>query len=219
MKMSGKAKSDTMRARSRSSLIRSRCASVRTADTSLTGCSDDLEIRILEARHMRANEREWRLDRFQRGVCVARVDMDAEWPATVAAQLEARKLLPQATTVFGVDEDVLLHEIGLDALRRAERNDLALVDDADRVGLLGLLQVVRREEDRGPALAPDRCQVLPQRSPARHIEAGGRLVEEQDFRTVHQAANDLELAAHATGECPDRLLDLVGDAEAPGGGL
>ena len=39
MKMSGNAKSDTIRARSRSSLMRSRCASVRTAATSLTGSS------------------------------------------------------------------------------------------------------------------------------------------------------------------------------------
>src|ERR1700687_3425608 len=58
MKISGKAKSDTMRARSRSSLMRSRWASVRTADTSLTGRSHDFEIRVLKARHVRAHEDE-----------------------------------------------------------------------------------------------------------------------------------------------------------------
>src|SRR3981081_2744598 len=79
MKMSGKAKSDTIRARSRSSLIRSRCASVRTADTSLTCCSDDLEIGVLKARHVRAHQRERRLDRFQRGVGMARGDVNPEW--------------------------------------------------------------------------------------------------------------------------------------------
>src|ERR1700716_541212 len=122
MKMSGKAKSDTMRARSRSSLIKSRCARARTADTSLTGCSDDLEIRVLEARHVRAHQRERRLDRFQRGVRMAGVDVNAERTVAVAAQLEARELLAQARAVFGVDQHVLLHEIGLDALRCAERD-------------------------------------------------------------------------------------------------
>src|SRR3979490_827846 len=167
MKMSGKAKSETMRARSRSSLIRSRCASVRTAETSLTGCSDDLEISVFEARHVRAHQRERRVDRLQRGVGMARVDVNAERTFAVASELEPRELIAQARAIVGVDEHVLLHEVGLDAIRRAERNDLALVDDADRVRLLGLLEVVRREEDRGAALAPDRGQVFPQRSSAR----------------------------------------------------
>src|SRR6266851_4127396 len=135
MKMSGNAKSDTMRARSRSSLMRSRCASVRTAATSLTDFAHYLEIRVLEARHVRAYERQRRVDRLERGVRVARVDVDAERPAAVTAQLETRELVAQPPAVLGIDEDVLLHQVGLDALRRTERDDLALVDDADRVGL------------------------------------------------------------------------------------
>src|SRR5439155_15530158 len=136
MKMSGNAKSDTMRARSRSSLMRSRCARVRTAATSLTDFSHDLQIRVLEARHVRAHERERGIDRLERGVRMTRVDMHAERAAAVTAELEAGELLAQPPAVLRVDEHVLLHQIRLDARRGAERDDLALVDDADRVGLL-----------------------------------------------------------------------------------
>ena len=56
-------------------------------------------------------------------------------------------------------------------------------------------------------------QVLPERAAARDIEPGRRLIEEQHLGSVHQAAHDLELAAHAAGERPHRLLDLVRDPE------
>src|SRR5438093_1065143 len=100
--MSGNAKSDTMRARSRSSLMRSRCARVRTAATSLTDFSHDLQIRVLEARHVRAHERERRIDRLERGVRMTRVDMHAERAATVTAELEAGELLAQPPAVLRI---------------------------------------------------------------------------------------------------------------------
>src|SRR6266851_2941940 len=146
-------------------------------------------------------------------MCVARVDVDAERPATVASQLEARELVAQPPAVLSVDEDVLLDQVGLDAIRRPERHDLALVDDADRVGLLSLLEIVRREEDRRAALASDRGEVLPERPAARYVEAGSWLVEKEDLRPMHEAADDLELASHAAGEGPHRLLELGRDAE------
>src|SRR5258705_2699877 len=106
--------------------------------------------------------------------------MDAERPVAVAAELEPTELLAQSRAVVGIDEHVFLHKVGLDAFRGAERDDLALIDDADRVGLLGLLEVMRRQEDRGAALSPDRREVFPQGSTAWNIEAGGGLIEEQD---------------------------------------
>src|SRR3990170_7113997 len=120
MKISGNAKSDTMRARSRSSLMRSRCASVRTAATSLTELPHDLEIRVLQARHVRAHEGERGLDGLQGRVRMTRVDVDPERSVAIAAQLEAREILAQPRAVFGVDDHVLPHEIRLDALRRSE---------------------------------------------------------------------------------------------------
>src|SRR5256885_10179347 len=118
MKMSGNAKSDTMRARSRSSLMRSRCARVRTAATSLTDFPHDLEIRVLETRHVRAHQRERRVDRLERGVRVTRVDGNAEWPAAVAAKLEAGKLPPQPPAGLRRDAHALPPPIRLDSVPR-----------------------------------------------------------------------------------------------------
>src|SRR6266542_1963204 len=148
MKMSGNEKSETMRVRSRSSFTKSRCAMARTADASLTGVTEDLEVRVLEARHVRADHGERRLDALESGVRVARVHVHAERAVTVARDLEPRELAPQARAIVAVDQHELLDEVGLDLLRGAERDDFAFVDDADRVRLLRLLEVVRRQEDR-----------------------------------------------------------------------
>ena len=65
------------------------------------------------------------------------------------------------------------------------------------VGLLSLVQLVRREADRDVVLPPKLTDVLPEAAPAGGVETAGRLVEEQDSRTVHKAPNDLQLASHA----------------------
>ena len=41
-----------------------------------------------------------------------------------------------------------LPTLRLERLRRVDRDDLAVVDDRDAVAVLGLVHVVRREEDR-----------------------------------------------------------------------
>src|SRR6266545_7125931 len=165
MKMSGNEKSATIRVRSRRSLTKSRWASVRTAESSLTRLRHDLQVRVFERRRVRAHQRERRVDGLQRGVRAARVDVQPERPIALRADLQSGELLAKPRAIVRVDQDVLLDELGLDALRRTEGHDLPLIDDADRVGLLGLLEVVRGEEDRRSALASDRSQVIPERAP------------------------------------------------------
>jgi hypothetical protein len=52
------------------------------------------------------------------------------------------------------DQQVLLDQVLLDVGRGAEGDDIAAVDDADGVGLLGLLEVVGGEELRWPRSSP-----------------------------------------------------------------
>ena len=63
---------------------------------------------------------------------------------------------------------------------RVEREQLAVVHDRDAVAeLVGLLHVVRGEQDRLPVgvqLAHD----VPERDAALRVKAGGRFVEEED---------------------------------------
>ena len=80
---------------------------------------------------------------------------------------------------------------------RALGDDPAAVDDPDVVGeLVGLLQVLGGEED-GRALVVQRAHLLPDRLAADRVEAGGRLVEEEDARLVDERGGEVEPAPHA----------------------
>ncbi len=86
----------------------------------------------------------------------------------------------------------------LQAGRRVEGHDAPLIDDGDAIAeLVGLLHVVRGEEDRLPVdvqLAED----LPQRDPALGIEASSGFIEEQHRRSVHHRSRHHEPLGHAT---------------------
>ncbi len=82
------------------------------------------------------------------------------------------------------------HRCGAQAVnetgRGVQREKPAIVDDAHPVGELGrLVHVVGGEHDRDAPLAqvPD---PVPDEQPGVRIQAGGRLVEEEHRRLVHQ---------------------------------
>ena len=83
---------------------------------------------------------------------------------------------------------------------RAERRQPAGVDDRDAVAVLGLVQVVRRDE-HGDAAARRASSISRQNCAARHrIDAAGRLVEKHDRRLVEDGAAEREPLAPAAGE-------------------
>ena len=90
---------------------------------------------------------------------------------------------------------------GIDALSFSGESsafELAVIDDRDAIAqLVGFVHVVRRDEDREVALLLDLLQHLPDGDARDRIEAGRRLVEEEDARLVDQAARDLDAAPHA----------------------
>ena len=78
----------------------------------------------------------------------------------------------------------------LERLGRALGDDPPAVDDPDAVGeLVGLLEVLGGEED-GRALVALRARTSSQSAAAAdRVEAGGRLVEEEDARARGRAAS------------------------------
>src|SRR5437773_10611081 len=213
MKISGKAKSATIRWRSRSSLMKSRWASARIAEASVTGSAHDLEVRVLEAGRVGLHDAERCLDAPEDRVDRVSVQLDLKGRAATRRVTESRELVAQSRSVGRVDEHVFLDEIPLDVVGCSERHDFALVDDADAVGLLGLLEIVRGEEDRGAARPPNLGEVLPEGAARRDVKAGRRLVEEQDLRIMQEAPHDLELPSHAAGKRLHGLVDIPRDAE------
>src|SRR5207253_2037528 len=86
-------------------------------------------------------------------------------------------------------------EAGLQLGRGALGDDPAVVDDGDAVGEpVGLLEVLRREEDSG-AVGHEVLDHAPQLAPAAGVEPGGRLVEEQHRRAVHERGGQVEAPA------------------------
>src|SRR5262249_5923974 len=91
--------------------------------------------------------------------------------------------------------------------RRTQGGDLAVVDDGQPVAQpIGLVHVVRADENREIAFAAQLLEQLPDDATALRIEPGGGLVEEEDARAVDEAARDLEPAAHAARVRPRRLV-------------
>jgi len=93
------------------------------------------------------------------------------------------------------------HAIALD--------DAAAVDDGDVAAqCLGLLQVVRGEDDGGAACI-DIAQEVPHRATDLDIDAGCRLIQDQQPRLVHERPGDHQPALHAAGERARHAIALV----------
>src|SRR5437016_5903698 len=86
---------------------------------------------------------------------------------------------------------------------RAGEDDAATVEQRDPVAhALHLIEVVRRQEDRGPVgfEAADHAEEFLRRM---RVERGRRLVEDRHARALHQDLGEAEALAHALRECPD----------------
>jgi hypothetical protein len=76
-----------------------------------------------------------------------------------------------------------------------------MIDDRDAVGhAIRFIHVVRSEKYGHLLAGVEMLHVGPHLIAALRIEAEGRLIEEQHFRRVQQAARDLEAAPHAAGK-------------------
>src|SRR2546423_8719587 len=97
--------------------------------------------------------------------------------------------------------------------RRADRDDLAASENRDAIGqALGLVEVVSREHDR-LAEAAEGAQRLPGLAARVRIEAGRRLVEEDQLRVADEGKAEVEAAALAAGEAPHELVALLAEAD------
>jgi hypothetical protein len=76
-----------------------------------------------------------------------------------------------------------------------------VIDNRDAIAqLVGFVHVVRRDENREIPFGLDLAEHLPHRDTRYRIEPGGRLVEKEDARLVHESARDFNAAPHSAGE-------------------
>ena len=77
-----------------------------------------------------------------------------------------------------------------------------------------LLEVLRREEDRDAVLAREARDLFPERGAALWIEPGGRLVEKEDARPVHEGEREVEPALHPARVAPDLAVGGLREPDA-----
>ena len=123
--------------------------------------------------------------------------------------------VPRSPGSTGRDLERRAPDLGLELLRRAAGDDLAVVDDRDPVGQdVGLLEVLRGEEHRHALVARQVGDLLPHVRAAGGVQAGGRLVEEEDPRPVHERERQVQPALHAARVAADLAVGRVGEADA-----
>ena len=129
------------------------------------------------------------------------------------------RLDPRARELFAADQlqvgvlevghPVAVGELGAGPLA----DDLAVVDEGDPVAeLLGLLDVVGGEQDRGPFVV-DALDVVPELEPQLDVDARGRLVEDQQPRPVHHRPRQDHPPFHPAGEGAGAFVALLGQRE------
>ena len=108
----------------------------------------------------------------------------------------------------------LPRRVALDQLaRRALGDDLRLVHDDEPVAeLLGLVHVVRRE-DEGHAALLEPVQPVPEEVARLRVEARRRLVEEQQVRLVDQRPRDRQAPLHAARQRLHLVLRALGELD------
>ena len=132
----------------------------------------------------------------------------------VAVRGDDRHRLGAPRGVDQLDVQMRVADALLEVVRRALGDDVPAVDDADAVGeLLGLLEVLRREEDRR-AVVVEQPHLAPERGAARRVQARRRLVEEQDPGPVHERHREVQAPAHAAGVRPEPPVAGVDELDA-----
>ena len=91
---------------------------------------------------------------------------------------------------------------------------MAVVDDPDPVGeRVGLLQVLGGEEDGDALLGGEPRHLVPERGAALDVEAGGRLVEEEDARPVGERQRQVEPPLHPARVAADFAVGRLGEPD------
>ena len=89
-----------------------------------------------------------------------------------------------------------------------------MVDDPDPVREhVGLLEVLRRQEDGHALVLRESADLLPERRSALDVEARRRLVEEEDPRRVHEREREVEPALHPAGVAAHLAVGCLGQAD------
>ena len=99
---------------------------------------------------------------------------------TLAATAESRfDRLLHCRRIVGLNRDRIAADGGPQCRGRVEGHERAFVQDRDAIGLVGLFQQMRGQDDGDAVVAADLLQIVPQIAAGAGIEARARLVQQQ----------------------------------------
>ena len=105
---------------------------------------------------------------------------------------------PAGFGVSQLDQHGIPAQVRLEVVGGAAGDDATTVDDRDATRqAIGLLQVMRRQQDGQPVDVGEPGDLGPKLGPGLRVEARGRLVQEEDAGPVDQAHGHIQLALHA----------------------
>ena len=122
--------------------------------------------------------------------------------STAGQRPQARRQRGELGPVDGPRDERLARD---DLARRALRQQPAVEDVAELVAALGLVHVVRADQHRDAARG-ELVQLVPEIAPRLRIDAGGRLVEQQQLRLVQQARGERQALLPAAGQLAGELV-------------
>jgi hypothetical protein len=98
------------------------------------------------------------------------------------------------------EQDDVAADLAGQCLGRAERHQVAFIQDGQPVAAFGFFHQVGGHDDGDALLIAQDLQVLPKIAPGARIEAGGGLVEQQNLGMMKQTLGKLDAPLHASGE-------------------
>src|SRR6185437_3722617 len=111
------------------------------------------------------------------------------------------------------DLDAVIGITRLDLAHSARENEIAVMDERDRVTELFNLVHAMRGEENGAALVAKVNERVLQDGCVDGIETAEGLVHDDEFGFVQQRRNELDLLLHSLGELFGLFADRSGNAE------
>ena len=135
-----------------------------------------------------------------RSACVVdhRMDAVADEEHVAHARRAGDRRAHRASGARGDGDQRAGHAL-LERGRRVAIERVAGIEQGQPVAALGLVEIGGGDHD-GDALLAQPVENAPEVAPRHRIDAGGRLVEQQHLRRMHQRAGEAELLLHAAGQ-------------------
>src|SRR5208282_2866755 len=122
--------------------------------------------------------------------------------------------LRQRLRVARFEQDYVASDLAGQGFGRAERYQVAFVQDGETVAAFGFFHQVSGDNDGDALLIAQDLEILPKVAPSTGIETGRRLVEEQNLGMVKQAFGELDATLHSSGKSFHAIGTAVEQSDA-----